>query len=213
MSTHKESETTAVMIVIMVAVIAITAYVSAALYFGWGISKSPSNWGPFGDYFGGIINPAIALAALYILVKATKYQKAEFVATRTHLENEAKKNEIYRVISHIDKKLNLMLSVDVKEETGGGELGRVTLGPLGHYLKPGWRARRGFYVVLGDSNLATQISRYLPQVRENIKRLEKYLDEYKKIAGEESSAVTTYFEDVYLPMKDACVEIEAELAK
>lgn len=44
-----------------------------------GLSSNPSNWGTFGDYFGGIIQSIIALANLIIFVKLTNllafYQK------------------------------------------------------------------------------------------------------------------------------------------
>jgi len=212
MSLFKEPESKAVAIVVLVAVSVIVTYVIAAIAYDWSISESPSSWGPFGDYFGGIINPSIALAALYVLVKATRYQKAEFKATRNHFEIEAKKNELYRIISHLDTKLESMLNVDVKENTGGG-FGIVTLGPLSHYLMPGWTARSTFYVVLGESNLETQIARYLPKVKNRIETLEKYIAEYENITNNKENAVSSYFKEVYLPYKSACIEIVTNLGK
>ena len=44
-------------------------------------SKSPSDWGTIGDYFGGLINPLTSLIALYFLIKAYLSQKEELSAT------------------------------------------------------------------------------------------------------------------------------------
>jgi len=76
MTKDKNSDSKAVTIVFVIAVCAITSYIAAAFYFNWGISGKPSSWGPFGDYAGGIINPAIAMASLYVLVKVSKHQKS-----------------------------------------------------------------------------------------------------------------------------------------
>lgn len=228
MTVLKDPESRAVAGVAIVVVIAIAFYVGAAIIFDWGISGKPSSWGPFGDYVGGIMNPAIAMAALYVLFKMSGHQKAEFNATRTHLETEAKKDEIYRVISHIDRKLELMLSIDVHQkmdkfhnlfERGpgllsvGGDGPKRILGPLNDYLVKNWRRRGEVYVLLGDSENETPLANYLPQIRANIERLEKYLADYENIQGNESAAVSSYFEDVYTPLKAACIEAEKALAK
>ncbi|MCV9385288.1 hypothetical protein [Reichenbachiella ulvae] len=36
-------------------------------FSGSGLSEDPNNWGVLGDYFGGVLNPIIALASLIIL--------------------------------------------------------------------------------------------------------------------------------------------------
>jgi len=41
------------------------------------LSENTGNWGTFGDYFGGILNPGIAASALYLIVKTYKLQKRE----------------------------------------------------------------------------------------------------------------------------------------
>ncbi|MBA6139198.1 MULTISPECIES: hypothetical protein [Pseudomonas] len=54
-----------------------------------GFSSSPSDWGALGDYFGGLINPASSLVALYFLIKAYSKQKQELEDTRAALEQTA----------------------------------------------------------------------------------------------------------------------------
>jgi uncharacterized membrane protein len=40
-------------------------------FWGGGLSNDPQIWGTFGDYFGGIFNPILALANLIIFIKLT----------------------------------------------------------------------------------------------------------------------------------------------
>ena len=43
-----------------------------SVYLGYGLSKSPGDWGTFGDFVGGLINPFIGLAGIYMLVKTLR---------------------------------------------------------------------------------------------------------------------------------------------
>lgn len=60
-----------------------------AWHFGWrlgrGFSPSPDQWGTFGDYIGGVMNPLVALAALYWLTRSVSIQKQELAETRKEL--------------------------------------------------------------------------------------------------------------------------------
>jgi hypothetical protein len=40
-------------------------------FFGSSLSEDPQIWGAFGDYFGGLFNPVIAIANLVIFIKLT----------------------------------------------------------------------------------------------------------------------------------------------
>ena len=56
-------------------------------------SESPSAWGEFGDFIGGIVNPVIAFSAFYWLAKSVRLQKTELVETRKALEESQKAQE------------------------------------------------------------------------------------------------------------------------
>ena len=56
-------------------------------------SESPSAWGEFGDFIGGIVNPLIAFSAFYWLAKSVRLQKTELVETRKALEESKKAQE------------------------------------------------------------------------------------------------------------------------
>lgn len=49
------------------------------------ISTQIGDWGAFGDYFGGIMNPLVACAALFLLAKSLKIQHQELSETRKAL--------------------------------------------------------------------------------------------------------------------------------
>lgn len=48
-----------------------------------------ADWGTLGDYFGGLLNPVIAGAALYFLIESYKLQKRELKETRKLLNESA----------------------------------------------------------------------------------------------------------------------------
>jgi hypothetical protein len=61
-----------------------------------GFSKINGDWGTFGDYVGGILNPVIASFAFYLIAKTYELQKTELKATRGLLEvsTDAQKKQI-----------------------------------------------------------------------------------------------------------------------
>lgn len=54
--------------------------------FHHGLSEENGDWGTFGDYAGGILNPIIAGFAFYLIAKTYDLQKKELEATRELLK-------------------------------------------------------------------------------------------------------------------------------
>lgn len=50
--------------------------------FHYGLSNANGDWGTFGDYVGGILNPVIAAFAFYLIAKTYELQKKELEETR-----------------------------------------------------------------------------------------------------------------------------------
>ncbi len=50
----------------------------------------PSTWGAFGDFIGGILNPFVALCALYWLTRSIEMQRQELSATQKELADTRK---------------------------------------------------------------------------------------------------------------------------
>ncbi|OCH01682.1 hypothetical protein [Aliivibrio fischeri] len=68
-----------------------------ASYVGWfavindfNLSNDPSNWGAFGDFIGGLLNPLIAFSAFYWLTISVLVQKKELAETRIALSDASK---------------------------------------------------------------------------------------------------------------------------
>lgn len=60
------------------------------------LSEDAGKWGAFGDFIGGLMNPIVALLALYWLTQSIAVQKQELKDTRTVLEAQAEANEVKR---------------------------------------------------------------------------------------------------------------------
>jgi CHASE3 domain sensor protein len=90
LATIEKSIRTAQKIAIGLIISVPTAYV----FWFWGVNDSSlsvksGDWGTFGDFVGGILNPVIAFFAFYWLTKSVHYQKKELSETRQAL-SEAK---------------------------------------------------------------------------------------------------------------------------
>lgn len=58
-------------------------------FSGAGFSENQADWGVLGDYIGGVLNPAISLAALYWLTRSIVLQKIELQESRKALLDAA----------------------------------------------------------------------------------------------------------------------------
>jgi hypothetical protein len=56
---------------------------------GQPLAEDAAKWGAFGDYIGGVLNPIVALMALYWLTRSVRLQKEELAATRAELREAA----------------------------------------------------------------------------------------------------------------------------
>lgn len=84
---------TAIYIIIGIILLVVGFY----LYkFHNGFSIENGDWGTFGDYVGGILNPVIAAFAFYLIAKSYELQKKELAETRKLLEvsTNAQKDQI-----------------------------------------------------------------------------------------------------------------------
>ncbi|PKO68277.1 MAG: hypothetical protein CVU22_09085 [Betaproteobacteria bacterium HGW-Betaproteobacteria-16] len=55
----------------------------------FGLSDQTQNWGAFGDYVGGVLNPLVALAALLLLAHSISIQRRELHDTGVALREQA----------------------------------------------------------------------------------------------------------------------------
>lgn len=85
--------------------------------FHYGLSIENGDWGTFGDYFGGILNPIVALFAFYLIaetyklqIKAYELQKTELEETRKLLERSTKAQDAQVKLAALTAQHNLNLA-------------------------------------------------------------------------------------------------------
>jgi hypothetical protein len=59
------------------------------IYAGQSVSDNTSDWGTFGDFVGGTLNPLIAFFAFYWLTKSIRIQKQELSETKKALQDSS----------------------------------------------------------------------------------------------------------------------------
>jgi hypothetical protein len=71
--------------------LAVLAYaLNFALVHGARVSDSTADWGQFGDFLGGLLNPLLAFMAFYWLTQSILLQKEELAATKAALQDSAR---------------------------------------------------------------------------------------------------------------------------
>jgi hypothetical protein len=78
--------------------------------FGITTSTSQSNWGTFGDFLGGTLNPLVSFLTLIVAVNVWRLQKRELEDTRAALEIQGKSAETQRKEQRFYDLLNLYRS-------------------------------------------------------------------------------------------------------
>ena len=101
------------------------AVVVAAMYFAWfglqhrlPLSPDPADWGAFGDYFGGVMNPICAYMAFVWLVRSYSLQKTELAETREALEKTQKAQQRHAEVALAAARIeaaNIRLSILVTQ--------------------------------------------------------------------------------------------------
>lgn len=73
-----------VLAALLFAFLVVSAYV---MHFSQGqFSGAPENWGQFGDFIGGVINPAVGLATVYLVFVSITLQRKELQASVAELK-------------------------------------------------------------------------------------------------------------------------------
>ncbi len=87
-----------------------------SLYVGRRISTEPDAWGQFGDYFGGVMNPIIALAALGLLAVGVRIQNDTLREAKKQLNlQRAELEQTRAVLSKQSEQLQLQAEAAQRE--------------------------------------------------------------------------------------------------
>jgi uncharacterized membrane protein len=90
-------------LIIIISIMSLCIIILSSLYVGnfngGGLSKNQSDWGTFGDYFGGILNPVIGIVNIIVLI-IISYQIAGW-------DNKRHRNEfLYKAYCDLTEKLD-----------------------------------------------------------------------------------------------------------
>lgn len=84
---------------IAIGVISTTLISYVIAFSNHSIANTPSEWGAFGDFFGGVFNPIIAAVALFYLIRSVDLQKTEMEKLTAEIKNTAvEKKTAQRII-------------------------------------------------------------------------------------------------------------------
>lgn len=102
------------LIVVILVVLPVGYFLWFGAIQGFELSNSTSSWGEFGDFLGGILNPLIAIFAVYWLSTSILIQKQELSETRDALEKTQKSQERQAELALLASKiqsLNMRMSI------------------------------------------------------------------------------------------------------
>ncbi|MGY9355586.1 putative phage abortive infection protein [Citrobacter braakii] len=99
---------------VLIALASILVVVGLYAYnFHGPLSASNSDWGTFGDYFGGVLNPFFGFLSLMAILATIALQSAEMELTRKELERAARAQEKSEVV------LNAQARTQVRQQFEG----------------------------------------------------------------------------------------------
>lgn len=133
----------AAQITLAVAVVAIVAVLCFIGKFGSEpISPDVGHWGQVGDFFGGVINPAVGLATVLLIFIGIHIQRTELRATELQLAETASATRIQNfenaLFSWLERYQSLIESVEDSQEKKRGR------DALRHWYQQSFTSRNGF---------------------------------------------------------------------
>jgi len=77
------------------------------------LSATPVEWGPFGDYIGGLLNPIFSFFAFIALLMTLRQTQETNAKQWEYLEKIERKREWLNLVEHTEKQIQQMLSLPV----------------------------------------------------------------------------------------------------
>ena len=176
-------------------------------YFGRnGVSRNPSDWGPFGDYFGGVLNPIfgfLSLIALLITIHlqlhSIKVSEEAHSKQNEYLERKEKKEEWQAIICHIEKLIQKQAETKIiKNGVVVGNIGSA-ISRVGELM-----SKKGIH---GDTNFANEQLKSICDgitieklycLRSALTSLLEYLVKYQKYIVENDTAIISHYVSSYI---------------
>lgn len=100
----------AVPVVLIAYALTVLVYVGK---FGFSLSTSKSDWGQFGDYLGGVVNPTVSLVTVILLYMTYTTQRSELRAARKAYRRQADElQEANRIATEENVRLRAIAEID-----------------------------------------------------------------------------------------------------
>jgi len=80
-------------LLILLASMAVVLIIGPYIFYhidGWKVAGGPSNWGSFGDYLGGILNPLVGIVGVLLLYQTFALQRKELKQARKQFKRTSK---------------------------------------------------------------------------------------------------------------------------
>ena len=113
------------------------------MQFGFHPSKTKADWGTFGDYFGGVLNPVIGMLGFVGILNSLRMQQHQLVS----MKRDQMAEEVLDAVKDIDARMTKALAVWVGAAPNGGPFAKLTDILVSHMAFEGRRGAKA----LGDS--------------------------------------------------------------
>ncbi len=168
-------------------VIVAAAYFVAFIVFRPAPAGGPLSWGSFGNYFGGVAGPLVALAALWFVYRTLQTTRKQLDALERQLEMAHATARFADITTRLDAVL-AEWNRCIDNRTAPVLSGEASLRDV-FYTDAGWSGFEAKHHSNGD-DIADVLRQRAPEVPGLLEEFEQYCDEYDRLADDR---VTTNF--------------------
>lgn len=144
------------------------------------LSLTPTDWGAFGDYFGGMTNPFVSLVALFLLFLTYRSQREELRRTTNALDEARQQQQRLADIALKDSKIRAKLAA--------AQGASIQFESLRHQRRIAKNAQRDLSAAGGlsdeDTKSLIEITTFnLTQTKEIMQEISRLNRELKELSG------------------------------
>jgi hypothetical protein len=178
----------ALVLAVLFYLVPVIAYMNT---FGWVRGSSHEQWGQFGDFIGGFLNPLYALLAFIAVLVSLSLQRSDFKEELRYLKDSSHKEDIYRIISTVYEEIDKVLDIrfGVTQELSMRIMAHEALRQKNMSLKVA-----PYLDFLTYAKDPTQfIAAHYLRLKYLVEELRRLLSAYEKLVGEAPKPVVEFF--------------------
>lgn len=173
-------------------------------------SGSQENWGQFGDYFGGLLNPMFAMLAFLALLWSITLQDREFRAAASHLAEQAEvareelqllrndrlRSELLHVVREIDSRIDKALQTEI---SAPGTIPRLSIGHMvteaERLVRVGGESSAFSQFIHQGRTPGTMVEAPIREIITLVERLRTFLEQYSRFVSGNQAPLIVYYAD------------------